>query len=146
MGKVIEIGICKNKGDKIININKAEAVKGKGIINDRKFMEGNKKHKQITLIEIENINFINDFFKINISAINFRRNIITKSIKLNNLLNKEFYIGEVKVKAHDFCYPCKYLQNKLKQKELVHYLKDKGGLRCEILSNGIINVGDIIYD
>ena len=146
MGKVIEIGICRNKGDKIININKAEVIKGKGIVNDRKFKEVNKKDKQITVIESENILFINNLLKINIPAINFRRNIITKDIKLNKLLNKKFFIGNVKVEAHDFCYPCKYLQDKLKQDKLIYYLKNKGGLRCEILSNGIINVGDLIHD
>ncbi len=146
MGKVIEIGICRNKGDEIINISKVEVIKGKGIVNDRKFKEGNKKDRQITIIESENILFINKLFKTNIPAINFRRNIITKNIKLNKLLNKKFFIGKIKVEAHDLCYPCKYLQDKLKQDELVNYLKNKGGLRCEILSNGIINVGDLIHD
>ncbi len=29
MGKVLEIGISKNKGDKIVSLNNVEAVKGK---------------------------------------------------------------------------------------------------------------------
>ena len=75
-----------------------------------------KKKNQITLIEIENINNYN---KINSSAIlptNFRRNIITEVIRLNELVGCEFLIGKVKVKAHDLCRPCKYLQESLKQK------------------------------
>ena len=58
--------------------------------------------------------------------------------------NKEFFVGDVKLKAHDLCWPCKYLQNKLNRDNFVKELLHKGGLRCEILSSGMINVGDII--
>ena len=50
----------------------------------------------------------------------------------------------MKVKAHDLCRPCKYLQESLKQKNLVSELLHKAGLRCEILANGKIFVGDEI--
>ena len=59
MGKVVEIGIVDIKGGKIINVDKVTAVKGKGLLNDRKFRENNEKQCQITLIEIENINHFN---------------------------------------------------------------------------------------
>ena len=60
------------------------------------------------------------------------------------MIGSKFYIGEVKVKAHDLCRPCKYLQESLKQKNLVKEFLRKGGLRCEILTNGKIFVGDEI--
>jgi MOSC domain-containing protein YiiM len=144
MGKVFEIGISKIKGNKIENVNEIEAVKGKGLLNDRKFKENNQKERQITLIEIENIIHFNTISQINILAIDFRRNIITKGIKLNELLKKEFFVGNVKLKAHDLCRPCKYLQEKLKQNNFIKEFMNKGGLRCEILNSGTINVGDII--
>ena len=50
----------------------------------------------------------------------------------------------MKVKAHDLCRPCKYLQESLKQKNLVKELLHKAGLRCEILTSGKIFVGDKI--
>ena len=79
---------------------------------------------------------------------NFRRNIITEGIELNKLVNKEFLIGSVKVKGHDLCRPCKYLQDLLGQENFVKKLIFKGGLRCEILLSGKIFVNDIIktYD
>ena len=113
MSSVVKIGIALNKGDKIQNVNKIEAIKDKGIINDRKFNEKNSKECQITLIEIENINYFNKVSNTNILPIDFRRNIITEGIRLNQLVGKEFFIGNVKLKAHDLCRPCKYLQNKL---------------------------------
>jgi MOSC domain-containing protein YiiM len=144
MGRVIAIGIAKKKGSKMLSVKYVEAVKNKGLLDDREFCENNDKKKQITLIEIENINYFNKISETLIKEIDFRRNIITEDIRLNKLLNKEFYIGEVKVKAHDLCRPCKYLQNLLKQKNLIKELLIKGGLRCEILSNGKIYKNDKI--
>ena len=60
------------------------------------------------------------------------------------MLNKEFFVGKIKLKAHDLCRPCKPLQEFLDQKNLVKIFLTKGGLRCEILSNGKISIGDII--
>ena len=144
MGKVVQIGIIDTKGNQIRNVNEVEALKGKGLLNDRKFNEKNQKERQITLIEIENINHFNKISKTNIAAIDFRRNIITENIKLNVLLNKEFFVGNVKLKAHDLCRPCKYLQELLKQNNIIKELLHKGGLRCEILTNGKIYIGDKI--
>jgi len=144
MGKVIEIGIANTKGSQIQKVDEVEVLKGKGLLNDRKFRENNQKERQITLIEIENINYFNNISKTNISPVDFRRNIITENIKLNDLVGKEFFVGEVKLKAHDLCRPCKYLQEKLKQNNFIKEFLRRGGLRCEILSSGKINVNDII--
>jgi len=144
MGKVLEIGISKNKNNKIVNVNEVEAIKGKGLVNERHFKENNEKRCQITLIEIENINHYNKLTGTTIPAINFLRNIVTEGIKLNELVGKEFLIGSVKVKAHDLCRPCKYLQESLQQKNVVKEFLYTGGLRCEILSSGKICVDDQI--
>jgi len=144
MGKVLEIGIYKNKGDEIVNVNNVEAIKGKGLVNERHFKENNEKRCQITLIEIENINHYNRITGTTIPAINFLRNIITEGIQLNELVGKEFFIGAVKVKAHDLCRPCKYLQESLHQKNIIKELLLTGGLRCEILSSGRIYINDQI--
>ena len=144
MSQVIQIGIHASKGDEVRAIDKVEAVKGMGLVNNRHFKENNEKKCQITLIEIENINYYNKISKTQIPSINFRRNIVTSGIRLNELLNKEFYIGKVRVKAHDLCRPCKYLQELLKQNNIIKEFLHKGGLRCEILTNGKIYIGDKI--
>tara|TARA_B100001146_G_scaffold16937_1_gene13382 strand:- start:216 stop:656 length:441 start_codon:yes stop_codon:yes gene_type:complete len=144
MSQVIQIGIHESKGDEVRAIDTVEAIKGKGLVNNRHFKENNEKKSQITLIEIENINYYNNISKTLIPSINFRRNIITSGIKLNELLNKEFYIGKVRVKAHDLCRPCKYLQELLKQNNIIKEFLHKGGLRCEILTSGKICIGDKI--
>ena len=144
MSKIIKIGISKNKGGKMLSLTSIIAVEGKGLINDRKFKDNNDKMNQLTLIESENILFFNKMTNSNISQLDFRRNLVTENVKLNNLVNKEFFIGNIKVKAHDLCKPCKYLEKKLNQKNLLRELITKAGIRCEILTTGKIFVGDII--
>ena len=144
MSKVIEIAISASSGKIMKNVDCVESIAGKGLLNDRHFKEDNEKKSQITLIEIENINHYNQITRTSIPPKDFRRNIVTEGIKLNALVGSEFFIGEVKVKAHDLCRPCKYLQESLNQKNLVKELLRKGGLRCEILTNGKIFVGDEI--
>ena len=144
MSKVLEIGIAEYTGSKMLNVSSIEALAGKGLLNDRKFMNDNNNKSQLTFIEIENINYVNKILVSKIPAINFRRNIITQGVNLNDLNGKEFFVGPVKVKAHDLCRPCKYLQQLLNQKNLMKELLLKGGLRCEILIDGKISIGDII--
>ena len=144
MGKVILIGISKDHGSPIANVRSVEAIKGKGLVGEKHFKENNEKRKQITLIEIENINHYNKITGTAIPAVNFLRNIVTEGIQLNVLFGKEFFIGTVKVKAHDLCRPCKYLQESVHQKNTVKELLYTGGLRCEILSSGKICVDDQI--
>ena len=143
-GKVVKIGISKNKGGKIVSLNDVQAIKGKGLVNERHFKEKNEKRCQITLIEIENINHYNKITGTTIPAINFLRNIVTEGTRLNELVDKEFFIGSVKLKAHDLCRPCKYLQESLQQKNIVKEFLLTGGLRCEILSSGKIYINDQI--
>ena len=125
MGRVHKIGISKNKGSQIIEMNEVELIKGKGIVDDRHFKNNNQKECQITLIEVENIDNYNKKSGTNIPAVNFRRNIVTKNIRLNELLKKEFFLGNVKLNAHDLCRPCKYLQESLNQ--FSHTQKDIKG-------------------
>ena len=144
MPKVIEIAISESSGKVMKNVDSVESIAGKGLVNDRHFKEKNEKKSQITLIEIENINQYNQISGTSILPKDFRRNIITEGIRLNELVGSEFFIGNVKVKAHDLCRPCKYLQESLKQKNLVKELLHKAGLRCEILTSGKIFVGNKI--
>ena len=144
MSEVFEICIDDKAGNKMIKVTSVQAVAEKGIINDRYFNENNDVDVQITLIESENIDYYNSVSGSNISYINFRRNIITKGIKLNELVGKELLIGAVRIKVHRLCNPCRYLQEKLKQKNFIKKLVNKSGLRCEILTSGKISINDEI--
>ena len=144
MSEVIKICIAKKSGDEMVDVTDIEVIAKKGIVNDRYFNEKNDEDTQITLIERENIDYYNNISQSNIPYINFRRNIITRGINLNDLVGKEMLIGDVRIKGHRLCNPCKYLQDKLVQDNFVKKLLNRGGLRCEILSNGRISVNSEI--
>ena len=144
MSEVFKICITKNSGEKMQDIDSIEVLANKGIVNDRYFNENNDQDIQITFIESENIDYVNEISSTSVPYIDFRRNIITKGIKLNELVDKEFLIGNVKIKGHRLCNPCKYLQDKLNIENLVKKLVNIGGLRCEILTDGRISVKDKI--
>ena len=144
MSEVSKICITNKSSEEMQDVTNVEVIANKGIVNDRYFSENNDQDLQITLIESENIDYYNEISETKIPYINFRRNIITKGIQLNDLVGKEFLIGNIKVKGHRLCAPCRYLQELLKQKNLVKKLLNRGGLRCEILTDGTISVNDSI--
>ena len=144
MSEVFKIGITKSDDQRIKEVKQISLLAGKGIVGDLHFHEYNVARKQLTLIESENIDYYNKNFNLNIPYLSFRRNIITKGIQLNELVGKKLSIGKVKLKGIELCRPCKNLQEMLRQNNIIKEFLKKGGLRCEILNNGIINVGDLI--
>jgi len=144
MSEVLKLGITNKNNKKIIEVNSIEVLENKGIIGDRHFDEFNDPYCQLSLIESENIDFYNSKYNLNISYIDFRRNIITKGIRLNDLINRRFLIGNVKVEGIDLCRPCRHLTEMLGQENILKEFLRKGGLRCQILSSSTINVGDTI--
>ena len=144
MSEVLKLGITNKNNKKIIEVNSIEVLKNKGIIGDRHFDEFNDPYCQLSLIESENIDLYNSKYNQNISYIDFRRNIITKGIRLNDLVNRKFFIGNVKVEGIDLCRPCRHLTEMLSQENILKEFLRKGGLRCQILSSSTINVGDTI--
>ena len=144
MPKVFKIGITKSKNQKIQEVEEINVSAGEGIIGDRYFDESTEDRNQLTLIESENIDYYNQKFNLKIPYLNFRRNIVTKDIKLNDLIGKKIIIGKTKIKGIDLCRPCKSLQKNLGQDNIIKEFLRKGGLRCEILTSANIKVGDEI--
>ncbi len=144
MAKVFKIGITQNNNKKIDEVNSIDLIANKGIVGDRYFKDFSDPMSQLTLIESENIDDYNRRYNLNIDYLDFRRNIITKDIKLNNYVDKKILIGKVEVEVIDLCRPCRFLQEKLNKNNIIKEFLRKGGLRCRILSSGTIKVGDLI--
>ena len=144
MGEVIKLGITTNNNQPIKEVKFIEVLANKGIVGDRHFHEFNNPFNQLSLIESENIDDYNNRFGLNIPHIDFRRNIITKGIKLNDLVGKKLKIGNVELEGVELCRPCRHLTEMLDQKNILKEFMRKGGLRCQILSSSKITVGDKI--
>ncbi|HZD93607.1 MAG TPA: MOSC domain-containing protein, partial [Candidatus Sulfotelmatobacter sp.] len=73
------------------------------------------------------------------------RNLLTCGMALNHLVGREFQIGDVRLRGLRLCEPCGHLQ-KLTGKDVLKALCHRGGLRAEILSGGMIKVGEMIAE
>ena len=144
MAEVFKLGIAANNNQPIKEVNSIEVLENKGIVGDRHFQDFNDPYNQLSLIESENIDEYNIKFGLDIPYINFRRNIITKGIQLNDLIGKKLQIGNVELEGVELCRPCRHLTEMLNQKNILKEFMRKGGLRCQILSSSKISIGDKI--
>ena len=144
MSRVLKLGLTNNNNQKIKEVSSFDVMANKGVIGDRHFKDYNDPYCQLSLIESENIDFYNTKYGLNISYIDFRRNIVTKGVELNNLVGKKFYIGNVEVEGIDLCRPCRHLNESLNQENIIKEFLRKGGLRCRILSSASIYINDLI--
>ena len=144
MSKVLKLGISSENNKAIKEVVSIEVLVNKGVIGDRHFKDFNDPYCQLSLIESENIDYYNLKYGLNIPYVNFRRNIVTKGIRLNELVGKKFKIGNVDLEGVDLCRPCRHLTEVLNQNNILKEFIRKGGLRCQILSSSTIQIGDEI--
>jgi len=135
------IWIAPEKGATMVSLLEVQAVAGQGLFGDRNFSRGGSADKDLTLIEAEKID---DFVRstgLDFSAEDARRNLVTEGIELNPLVGREFSVGAVRIRAMELCEPCNLLAKRTHRQVLWGFLH-RGGLRCRIVTDGIIHVGD----
>ncbi len=149
-GVVVAIHVGPERMEPMMPVPEVKAISGVGLEGDRYAREtGTFSQKlpsnQVTLIEQEALDAAARDYKLELSAAESRRNILTMGIALNHLVGREFRIGEVRLRGLKLCEPCSHLK-KLTSKEVIRALKHRGGLRAEILQSGPICVGDEIRE
>lgn len=98
---------------------------------------------QITLIEAEAIEAFSREYGIEFKPAAARRNLVTRGIPLNELVGNEIVVGEVTLRGIRLCEPCSHLAQ-VSHQSVLPGLVHRGGLRAQILTEGIIRVGDPI--
>ena len=144
MSKVYKLGISIKNNQPIKEVDSIDVLANQGVVGDRHFKEFNDPYNQLSLIESENIDHYNIRFGLSIPYIDFRRNVVTKGIKLNELIGKKILVGNVELEGIDLCRPCRHLTEVLGQDNILKEFLRKGGLRCQVLSSSSIKVGDKI--
>tara|TARA_B100001093_G_scaffold499961_1_gene549838 strand:- start:1075 stop:1545 length:471 start_codon:yes stop_codon:yes gene_type:complete len=149
-GKVVSLFTTPNGAEKMISAEHLFCLAGKGIEGDRyalgtgTYSKKPEPGRQLTIIEIEELEALKHLPDISCIPEQCRRNVISQGIRLNDLVGKIISIGNVELKVHRLCQPCGYLEGKLKKPGLKDALWDKGGVRCEILNDGTITVENTI--
>ena len=146
-GQISSIFIRPEPSEPVVETDQVLAVPGKGLEGDYYFTgiapKGIEPAREITLIEQETIQALKNEHNISLSPAETRRNLITENVPLNNLVGKEFRVGNVTLRGIRLCEPCIHLAS-LTQEEILPALVHRGGLRAQILTKGIICVGDTV--
>lgn len=91
----------------------------------------------LTLIEAE----VCESFTPPLDGGEHRRNVVTRGIDLNALVGREFAIGEVRCRGMRLCEPCTVVE-RYASRPVLRQLVHRGGLRADILEDGVISIGD----
>lgn len=142
-GKVVSINITRVSEAPTQSVDEVRAIPGRGLEGDRYFDNKGRDpevKRELTLIEAEAIEALKREFEVEFGLGDSRRNVVTRGVPLNHLVGKEFWVGEVKARGIMLCEPCAHLQ-KLTIKQVLPGLVHRGGLRAQILTEGVIRVG-----
>ena len=147
-GEVLHIHLAPNAEDDPRPVNSVRAEPGRGLEGDRYFAkigtysEKGGPGREVTLIASEAIEELEAEFGVKLAPGQSRRNITTLGVDLDDLVEKEFRVGEAVLRGVRLCEPCDHLERLVGQVNTTRGLVHRGGLRCDIVSGGTIRVGD----
>jgi MOSC domain-containing protein YiiM len=119
----------------LATVESVTAVAGKGLVGDRHFTDNPGPGNALTLIEAEVLE------DVGLTGAQSRRQVVVRGVRLGDLIGKRFRVGDVECLGVEICEPCRHLQELTRPgiiKDLIH----RGGLNADILSGGMITVGD----
>ena len=148
-GSVEAIYLAESARAELKPVEKVRALLGRGLDGDRyargagSFSRWPGTGRAVTLIESEVIADVADQHGLDLSNGRSRRNVVTRGVRLNELVGKRFRIGTAVLRADRLAEPCGYLEKRVGQ-GLQKVLKGRGGLRADVVEEGEIRVGDAV--
>jgi mutator protein MutT len=146
-GVVEAIHLAAAAGEPVREVELVRANAGVGLEGDRyalgrgHYSPDLRVSRDLTLIEAEVIEDLARDHGIQLAPGETRRNLTTRGIRLNDLVGRRFWVGEVLCEGTRLCEPCRYL-TELTGKPLLRALVHRGGLRADIVRGGRIRRGD----
>lgn len=133
------ITVCAQRSEPLVSLPAAMVTVEAGIAGDR--------YKNVTLVEAEIIEAFCGEQHLPVDLTCTRRNVVTRGVRLNPLVGKEFQIGTVHLRGVELCDPCRTLGRRLETANLsgpqvVAWFMERGGLRAEVMAGGEFRVGD----
>ena len=144
-GKIISICIAPEAGAPMHYVDSVRAIAGRGLEGDRyasaigSYNQARPGARQVTFM---NQRF---FAGSGFTHQESRRNIAVLGVELMWLIGRMFHIGGVKFEGLKYCDPCarpgRLIGSNLSFAEA---FSDRGGLVADILTDGVIRVGDVL--
>ena len=144
IGTVEAIFVASNAGAAAERKQAARALAGQGLEGDRHIagtgtFPSGLPGSALTLIEAE----VCESFAPPLDPTEHRRNVVTRGIDLNALVGHEFLLGSVRCRGMRLCEPCRVLE-RYASRPLLRPLVHRGGLRADVLEDGVVSVGDVV--
>src|ERR1041385_3065928 len=155
MAKIIGLFTCAEAGQPMEARTEVRALAGSGFFGDRYAANrgtfsriARQAARHVSLIAREGIDEANmrlvERGMAPFTATETRRNIVTEGVDVNSLVGREFTIGEVKLRGTEPTRPCNRTSALAKKAGFAEMFVNLGGIRAEVLSDGVISVGDIV--
>jgi MOSC domain-containing protein YiiM len=149
-GVVTDIHIATTGGAQMVATEQVNAVVGRGLEGDRYFSEtgfyswfgGPIRH--VSLIEWEVLERLRLDHDLPLEPVATRRNIVTRGVPLGHLIGRRFRVGGATLRGVEICEPCGHLVELTSNRPLLSALIHRGGLHAEIVTGGMIQLGDMI--
>ena len=141
-GSIEAIYVSARHGEPKVSIPRAELREKVGLIGDRYAGRG-----VVSIIEAEAVEAFNETTGLRVSADETGRNVVTRGIRLNDLVGRTFRLGGATLKGFELCEPCLTLGGRLatssvKPHEVVKAFTHSAGIRAFVVASGGIAPGD----
>jgi MOSC domain-containing protein YiiM len=137
-GTVVQIAVSPQKEILPTAVPEVE-VSATGVAGDRYGDAGD-----ITLIEQEALEAFAAETGLELSHEESRRQVLTRGVRLNDLVGKTFKVGEVEVVGRELCEPCSHLQS-ITREGVLRGMVHRAGLNADVVTPGRIAVGDEVH-
>jgi MOSC domain-containing protein YiiM len=137
-GTVVQIAVSPEKNALPGTVAEIE-VSAEGVVGDRYAAAGD-----ITLIEEEALAAFTAETGLELSHEESRRQVLTRGVRLNDLVGKRFRVGAVECVGRELCEPCSHLQS-MTRDGVLRGMVHRAGLNADIVVPGRIAVGDEVH-
>ena len=148
IGQLVGIYVGQEARTPLASVNEVRAEPGRGLEGDRYWNRQGTFWKpladrEVTLIEGEVLDEVAAQIGVRLDGRDVRRNLVTRGVRLNDLVSRRFRVGEITLLGIRPCEPCGHLEE-LTGHRLRALLAGRGGLRAGIVTGGVLRVGDAI--
>jgi MOSC domain-containing protein YiiM len=144
-GSVAQIFVADRGGAPMRPVAAAEAVPGRGLAGDR---YGERRGSgtgwdecQVTVIAGEHLDEAATEFGVRVHGGEHRRNLVVRGVRLADLKERTFGVGEAVLRYDRPRPPCRYIGS-LGQPAMSRALVGRGGICARVVAGGRIRVGD----
>jgi MOSC domain-containing protein YiiM len=150
-GRLVAIYLATTASAPMVAHGHVDVIAGAGLHDDRyatrtgTYSGTGRGPRDVTLIEREAIDAVRgEDGGIDVREDQTRRNLVTEGVALNHLVGRIFRVGAVRMRGVRLSEPCAYLEQLTGLEGVRGAFVHRGGLRAEVLDDGVLRVGDSI--